>query len=200
LCTRKTSEFLEEFQVHIAINGDGFTYLNPPPEGLCATGDPIIPNGFAASRGKVYSTRRGPTVYINQKNEVSFNQVKGALFNAVSGDRMVLVKGQQVPNLATNNINPRTAVGLSKNERVLILVVVDGRQEGASEGVSFPELADLMASFGAYTAINMDGGGSSALVIKGADGKPRVLNTPIDDNLPGKERSVANHLGIFIKK
>ncbi len=200
ICTRTVSEFLEQFQVHIAINGDGFTYLNPTsPNNFCPGRDAVMPNGFAASRGKVYSERVGPTVYINQNNDVTFNVPKGKIFNAVSGDRMVLVKGKLVENLATNMPNPRTAIGLSSNGRVLILMVVDGRQPDYSEGVNFPELAALLTSFGAYTGINMDGGGSSTLVIKGVDGLPRVLNIPIDSNIPGRERAVANHLGIFIK-
>jgi exopolysaccharide biosynthesis protein len=78
-------------------------------------------------------------------------------------------------------------------------MVVDGRQPGYSEGVDFPELVNLIVSFGAYNATNMDGGGSSAMVIKGLDGKARVLNSPCDNNVPGKERAVANHLGIFFR-
>jgi len=66
--------------------------------------------------------------------------------------------------------------------------------------MNFPELADLMLSFGAYTAMSLDGGGSSMMVIEGRDGSPRVLNTLIDEGIPGRERAVAKHLGIFIRK
>jgi len=69
-----------------------------------------------------------------------------------------------------------------------------------SEGMNFPELVDLMLSFGAYTAMSLDGGGSSTMVIEGRDGAPRVLNTLIDEGVPGRERAVANHLGIFIRR
>jgi exopolysaccharide biosynthesis protein len=79
-------------------------------------------------------------------------------------------------------------------------MVVDGRQDGYSEGVTFPELAELLISYGVYSGVNMDGGGSSDMVIKGIDGKARIINSPIDQNIPGKERSVANHLGLYIKK
>jgi hypothetical protein len=48
--------------------------------------------------------------------------------------------------------------------------------------------------------MSLDGGGSSTMVIEGRDGGPRVLNTLIDEGIPGRERAVANHLGIFIKK
>jgi exopolysaccharide biosynthesis protein len=108
--------------------------------------------------------------------------------------------GKQVKNLATSTPSPRTALGVTKNGKGLILMVVDGRQPGYSDGVTFPELAQLMISHDSHTAINMDGGGSSTLVIEGRDGNPVVLNSPIDQNVPGAERAVANHLGIFIQK
>jgi hypothetical protein len=38
------------------------------------------------------------------------------------------------------------------------------------------------------------------MVIKGVDGKARILNSPVDGNVPGKEREVANHLGLYLKK
>jgi hypothetical protein len=56
-----------------------------------------------------------------------------------------------------------------------------------------------MISNGIYTGVNMDGGGSSTLVIRRLDKISRVLNSPIDQNVPGKQRAVANHLGLFIK-
>jgi len=79
-------------------------------------------------------------------------------------------------------------------------MVVDGRQEGYSEGVTFPELAELLISYGVYTGVNIDGGGSSTMIIKGVDGDARILNSPIDQNVPGNERAVANHLGLYLKK
>jgi GH25 family lysozyme M1 (1,4-beta-N-acetylmuramidase)/uncharacterized protein YraI len=201
LCTRTVSEFLEQFGVQIAINGNGYSYLSPSAQvDACPEGDSVIPNGYAASRGRIYSERGGPTVYINRNSVISFNEPRGEIYNAVSGDRMVLIKGKMVENLATNMPNARTAIGLSSSGGMLILMVVDGRQPGYSEGVDFPELAELLTSFGAYTGINMDGGGSSTMVIKGMDGKPRILNIPVDQNIPGKQCAVANHLGIIIRK
>jgi exopolysaccharide biosynthesis protein len=78
-------------------------------------------------------------------------------------------------------------------------VVVDGR-ESTSEGASLSQLADILVSYGVYKAMNFDGGGSSAMVIEGRDRRPRLLNTPVNDNTAGKERAVANHLGISLKK
>ena len=80
------------------------------------------------------------------------------------------------------------------------LVVVDGRQPFYSEGITLQELADLMRALGAEYAMNLDGGGSSTMVVQGQDGRPRVLNSPIDNYIPGRERPVANHLGIYFGK
>ncbi len=70
--------------------------------------------------------------------------------------------------------HPRTAVGRTADGD-LILLVVDGRQP-ASRGVDLVELATIMRDLGAERALNLDGGGSSALVVRG-----RLLNRPLGD-------------------
>jgi hypothetical protein len=84
--------------------------------------------------------------------------------------------------------HPRTAVGLSRDGHRMLLLVADGRREGVP-GLTLPELAELMAWYGACTAVNLDGGGSSALWLR-----DRIVNRPSD----GVERRVANHLGVVI--
>ncbi len=74
--------------------------------------------------------------------------------------------------------HPRTAVGLDPGGRWLLLVVVDGRQEGYSAGMTAHELAVLMQHLGADRAINLDGGGSSILLARSADGEPEIINRP----------------------
>ncbi|MFO7585408.1 MAG: phosphodiester glycosidase family protein [Anaerolineales bacterium] len=197
-CTRTTSQFLSEFQQQIAINGDGFTYL-PTGTVTCAFGDPVRVNGFAASTGKVYNTKSAPTLFANPNHEVTLETPKGNIHSAISGDRIVLRAGKRVTDLAVGVPEPRTAVGLTQNGRGLLLMVVDGRQPTYSQGATLHELVDILLAFGAYSGINMDGGGSSSLVIRGTDNKPRILNRPIDSNIPGQERAVANHFGITIK-
>jgi hypothetical protein len=88
--------------------------------------------------------------------------------------------------------HPRTSVGLSSDGSKLIIIIVDGRQEGFSEGVTLPEMAEYLIEFGAYTGLNLDGGGSSTLVF-GTSSGPEIINRPPD----GKERVRANHLGIY---
>ena len=83
---------------------------------------------------------------------------------------------------------PRTAVGVTSDGR-LLLVVVDGRQGGYSAGMTLVELADLLARLGARDAINLDGGGSSTMYVNGL-----VANRPSD---AGRERGVANALVVL---
>jgi len=82
--------------------------------------------------------------------------------------------------------HPRTAIGLDRTRNLLWLVVVDGRREGVSEGMSLPELAGLFRALGAGEAINMDGGGSSVMVIR-----REAVSRPSD---PAGQRSVVNAL------
>lgn len=82
--------------------------------------------------------------------------------------------------------HPRTAVGLTRDNK-LLLVTVDGRQT-ISVGVSLPDLADLMAKLGAVSAINLDGGGSTTLSVRGI-----LVNAPSG----GIEREVSNALLVF---
>ncbi len=206
LLARTTSEFTEEFDVQIAVNGDGFFpwWSRSLADYYPHSGDPVTPNGLAASEGFIYS--RGerlppePTLFISRRGELTFNRIPNRVQSAISGDRMIVLKGEPVPGLDPNELDPRTAVGLSKNGRWLYLVVIDGRQPFYSVGASFSELADLMVEVGAYTAMNLDGGGSSTMVIEDADGQVQVVNSPIDSYIPGRERPVANHLGIYLRK
>ncbi len=158
------------------------------------------PRGYAASRGKVYSPKGVgyPILYINQRNEITVDAPKGQVYNAVTADRMLISKGIKVAGLDAVIRNPRTAFGMNRNGRYLYLMVIDGRE--TSIGATFSEAADLLLSHGVYTAVALDGGGSSAMVIEGIDGLPRLLNTPVNENTPKRERAVANHLGISLRK
>jgi hypothetical protein len=85
-----------------------------------------------------------------------------------------------------NTRHPRSAVGFNHDSTKVFFVVVDGRQSNLSVGMTLDELANLMLSIGAFNAVNLDGGGSSTLVVHN-----EVVNSPSD---PSGERSVANAL------
>ncbi len=92
-------------------------------------------------------------------------------------------------NTSVAGVQPRSAIGYTKDQ-FLILMVVDGRQ-AESRGVYLEELAMMMLEFNCEEAINLDGGGSSAMV---ADS--RLLNRPIGRL---NQREVMSAIGIFYK-
>jgi exopolysaccharide biosynthesis protein len=139
------------------------------------------------------------TLYISTLNQATFNDPANGSYNALSGDRMLVSDRQPLPGLPEDIPAPRTAVGIDRGGNRLILMVVDGRQPLYSLGVTLKELADLMIFYGADDAMNLDGGGSSTLVIQDTNGNARVLNSPIDNRIAGRERPVANHLGVFVR-
>jgi len=81
--------------------------------------------------------------------------------------------------------NPRTAIA-QLGPLHYALVVVDGRTS-ASAGLTLPQLADFLVAYGAKTAYNLDGGGSSAMWFRG-----RVLNAPTTDGASFEERLVSD--------
>jgi hypothetical protein len=92
--------------------------------------------------------------------------------------------------------HPRTIVAFASRGRRLMLVTVDGRQPGYSVGMTLREAAGLALDLGATDAINLDGGGSTAMVVRrGSSGTARyeVVNRPSD---PQGERPVGNALAV----
>ena len=89
--------------------------------------------------------------------------------------------------------HPRTAVGLAAGGRRLLLVTVDGRQLPYSDGMTLRELAAVFLALGVPAAINLDGGGSTTLVVREPGGELRIANRPSDRE---GERPVANALAV----
>lgn len=93
--------------------------------------------------------------------------------------------------------HPRTIVGVAANGRRLLLITIDGRQPGYSVGTTNRESARVALALGATQAINLDGGGSTAMAIaryRGDAATFEVVNRPSD---PQGERAVGNALVII---
>lgn len=197
---RTTSEFAQEYGVQVAVNGDGFTpwWSHNLFDYYPHDGDPVKPNGFTASRGKQFGEAKGPILYVNERNEASFGKPLRKVYNAISGTHWLVQNKKLVADLPDRITAPRTAIGLDGPGTRLIIIVVDGRQPFYSEGATIEELADLMLYYGGDNAILLDGGGSSTMVVEWPGKGLQVMNSPIDNYIPGRERPVANHLGIFV--
>ncbi len=197
---RTTRQFLGDQKVQLAVNG-GFS--------AWVSGSNYDVQGLAASRGEVYSSfeqYRTFALDISADNVATILRSPSGtgtahypdipLHNTLAGEARLLRDGSIVAPTANETLHPRTAVGLSSDQRMLYLFTVDGRNTGHSLGVTRPELADFMRMFGATDAINLDGGGSTTLVF--ADPVARVVNVPVGINdVPGTERVVGSNFGVF---
>tara|TARA_R110000868_G_scaffold410693_4_gene699811 strand:- start:46105 stop:47784 length:1680 start_codon:yes stop_codon:yes gene_type:complete len=108
----------------------------------------------------------------------------------VKGDSSMVTYNEEIfwgSGVGQSNSDPRTAAGYT-NDGKAILMVIDGRQGSVSAGVSLNELAEIMISLGATEAINLDGGGSSQMVIGDS-----LINRPSGGTF---QRSVATFLAV----
>lgn len=208
LIARKTTTFLSEFDLQVAINGDFFepVYAGSALTYYISGDNGMTVLGFAASRGSIYSqgSRRYATFYISAQNHVSITRPPASeIYNAISGSLLFISGGlvtlPQHQLKYMRELHPRSALGVDQSGRYLFLVVIDGRQTNFSEGVTLAELGEIMLEYGVFNALNLDGGRSSTLVVEGVDGQPHILNSPIDNLVPGQERPVANHLGVYAR-
>ena len=94
--------------------------------------------------------------------------------------------------------HPRTVIATTENNH-LLMIVIDGRRSGVSEGMTAKEVTGfLVSNFNPQYALNLDGGGSSALCVAGkGDPDTHLVNNPTDE---GGERSVTSHLYIVAKQ
>jgi len=95
----------------------------------------------------------------------------------IGGGPVLLQNGQiQISNneemmfagKAKNNLEPRTAMGYTANGKLIILMI-QGRYKGIAEGLSLPQMAKIFQELGCVEALNLDGGGSSCLLINGKE-------------------------------
>lgn len=144
---------------------------------------PVQILGMAVSDGKVISGK--------EKGRISFWTDPGrhphigepkpgdSIRQAVSDwSGPLLINSIIIPDSARLTLHPRSALGFDDTGKWLLMVVVDGRQPGFSEGMSLHDLALLLRSKGCTQAINLDGGGSSIMLVKRQNRKIETVNRP----------------------
>ncbi len=207
LTARTTSEFLQEFKPQIAVNANFFFPFdeNTPWNYYPHSGDRVNAVGQAISNGTVYSEAEpGWSALCLSPNQMAQIIPQGTCpagtAQAVAGSGMVLEAGKPVVPKAgaadSNGVYSRTAVAIDASGKKLWLIAIDDKQWLYSEGVSLLELAEIARRLGAVSALNLDGGGSTTLVMATPAGTT-VLNSPVHTKIPMRERSVANHLGFY---
>ncbi len=146
-------------------------------------GQPVDIHGFAVSNGRIRSRPRfnRSTVWVDRQGRLFMGNAprEGTALEGVAGFKQIVRNGALVLSSGKER-HPRTAIGMDQKGGMMWLVVVDGRQEGYSEGMDLNELGRLMLDLGCWNAVNMDGGGSSIMGLVQEDGELHVVNSPSD--------------------
>jgi len=186
-----TSDWAEGVGASIAINGAFFSYSDYSAVGWSIGDGEDWPTAYNASgySAVAFATWARATIFADG----TVFPVEGEDWwrEQVPGWPLIVWDGAAVDIACTSHLcddNPRTAIGLTSDGETAILAVVDGRSD-AAQGMDMAELQELMLEMGAYSAMNLDGGGSTTLWLDGMG----VLNEPSD----GSERVVASHLGFI---
>ncbi|MEB3279754.1 MAG: phosphodiester glycosidase family protein [Lyngbya sp.] len=206
IAAQTTSEFLQKYDLQLAINGSFFHpfYVNGPIDYYPYSGERVNILGQAISQGKIYSNvNKGWSVLCispEKKAEILPDTCPKNTVHGLAGNMILIERGQPVKFKKFSDINkkfPRTAVAIDKSGETLWLILIDGRQSLYSQGATLATLTDIIQEIeGVETALNLDGGGSTTLVIsEGTNAK--VLNAPFHSRIPMRQRPIANHLGIY---
>lgn len=196
----KTSTFLAESGAVLAVNASRF---RPVEQREYAPKDIA---GLAVHRGIRYSedepnqafiaTREdGRAVIARDQDAKSVTSHK--LQTAVAGSPIVLQGGRLPPFGPTRH--PRTAVGVTEDGRFLYILVAEGRMASRAIGLTLSEVGAWLKRLGASDGLNLDGGGSTTLVVRAPDGRAVRVNRTVDNPITGSERVVANHLGVRVE-
>lgn len=204
---RTTSEFVQEFGVQLGINASFFFPFEEqvPWDYYPHSGDRVNTVGQSISNGEVYSPPEAdwPVLCFSQNNRAQIladGECPQDTAHAVAGSHLLVQNGESAFNNASHEepdqAYARMAIATTSSGEKLWIAAVDAKQPFYSEGMFLSELADLFLELGADTAINLDGGGSTTLVVATPEG-PQALNAPIHTKLPMRERPIANHLGFY---
>ena len=170
----------------------------PTPEGA-AFADPVawvVSDGVEVSAPKPVNTcfvvrKDGSAAILKNCKKEERNDVTFAL-----GGHQIMSNGVTLVRV-WNDVHPRTAVGLAADRKTLVLLAVDGRTPAYSRGASLYDLCEILKGEGVTDALNMDGGGSTSLVVWDQKrGEPKMLNRHRNGTL----RPVAVNLGITFEK
>lgn len=194
----RTSEFGEMEEALVSINGSFFDVQGGGSVVFFRVDGEIQARGavnrrlYSESGGVVINNGTPPSIMMRPEDGW-LNTVEPTIL--ASGPLLVHEGDHRnLNNDAFNqNRHPRTAVAITSDDR-MFLVTIDGRNSEA-HGMSTPELREFLESLGAITALNLDGGGSTAMWIKDR-GENGIVNYPSDNGRFDRngERGVANAL------
>lgn len=190
----RVSDFARKTNALVAINGDYFDdKFNPIGLTIGACGQWMNTRDTKREGFIAVGAHRGK---ISRQSDI-VDPPEDWYDTAISGWPLIVngcspLSASQLPgsDVFTRSPHPRTAVGLSRDRKTLYFVVADGRRTGVP-GMTLAQLGAFMSDrLNVCTAINFDGGGSSAMWVG-----DHIVNRPSD----GVERKVADHLAVVLR-
>lgn len=167
-----------------AVNANAFDLFPPPRQGeksVWKEHAPVSILGWAenATRRASLPQKDAMSVWIDADGRGHTDNLDApAKARTAAAGFGALVTNGEIAEYARAPLHPRSAAGFDRDGWTMWLVVVDGRQKGYSEGMALVELATLMKELGCWNAVNLDGGGSSIMLLA-ADGKSlQIMNRP----------------------
>ena len=210
------AEFLREYQLQVAVNSVNFSpsgYNNQSGQKANLSGLVISEGRFVSSQNQFETNISASAMLFSSNKEPSFvffnwPQVDtNGVYHAVAGMFPLLRDGVNISYAYTNepgtihDNQPRTAFGLSEDNRYLFLVTIDGRT-GGTQGALDWETAEFLLLFGAWHGMNVDGGGSTCMVKADDCGEPVDINSnsyQVAVGRPGAQRPVGCNFGASAK-
>ncbi len=140
-------------------------------------------------RDQAKNFKLGDEVEIKISSTPNLNNIKFM----VSGGSQIIKDGVPTEtHLVLKGNQPRTAIGVNKDNTEIVLATIDGRN-ASFNGVSQKTFGTILKDLGMYNAVNLDGGGSTTMAVKKpGDEKAKLVNKPSD----GSQRKVANGVGV----
>ncbi len=184
----------------VAANASPWTPWPPPkgnahaqPVGLVISDGVVVAESGNAPPAFFVCYKDGRLAIINHISPDEYDNV----WMALTGFGIILKDGQPVDGGPyEKSLMPRMSYGISQDKRYLIIMAIDGRQPGVSEGTKGDETAQFLKSAGAWDGIDMDGGGSTTLCLWDARGqRPFVLSK---SEASGYCREVGMNMGFYV--
>ena len=193
------AELFGRYNALAAVNANAFAALDTDRSAFPRwyEGQPVDIHGLVVSRGRIISPvedMRTPFWLDALRKPNIGDPAEGVSAMEAISDWFspLLIRSWIIPVATDAALHPRTALGFDDSSAWLLLVVVDGRQPGFSEGVTLYELAKILQSEGCTQSINLDGGGSSIMLIRESGKEVRTVNSPSG----GTHRPVPVMLGV----
>lgn len=189
-------------RAHVLSGGTGTEILINPDGVVTSVGIPAtgqIPEGVTSlvERHQDGSPRALDAISVGDTLTIttSVTSDAGEVSAAIGANAMLVAGGAPITSSDTA-VHPRTAIGFNEAGSVMYLLVVDGRQ-ATSTGLNLTQLGVLMHELGAYSAANLDGGGSTTLgAVAPGETDAAVPHSPSD----GYERPVPNGIGLYVER